>query len=248
MQLPEPHKIQFINIAHPEQNASANKRERKAAYSHASRAAHARVRRLRTKQYQAAKHRYSAAPEEGEQNNNQYCLLPDAKVSESAKLTAQPRSLFGHPPAGRRDPFASLAVIPFQSVDYLLLDHYVTTVVPYLKTHCKKLQARSSLVDAMIMDWVQLALTEKGFLSSILLTSSRHLSYCYRHNSFKQHIFSQLAIRHKLTCVQTISGRIANVGDKSPFSDSIVAQVMVLALDEVSLVFTDFPYIADSDS
>lgn len=84
------------------------------------------------------------------------------------------------------------------------------------------------------MDWVKLALTSEGFLSGLLLTSSRHLSYCYRHNSSKQHAFSQLAIRHKLTCIQNISGRITIVGDNTTFSDSIVAQVTVLAFDEVN--------------
>lgn len=117
-------RIQFINIAHPEQNASANRQERKEAYSHASRAGHARVRLLRTKQYQAAKQQHSAATEEGEQRHTEYRLLPDMKDSESAKLAVplQLRSPVGHPPSGRRDPFDSLA-FSFQSADHMLLDH-----------------------------------------------------------------------------------------------------------------------------
>lgn len=107
----EPRKIQFINLSHPIDVASAESQRR--ANSHAARIAHARTRRLRTIEYQARKAMQHP--------------VDDWRVDEETRTTNElekgpvpsPVSLLA---SDRRDPFTSFASA-FKPIEHFLLDH-----------------------------------------------------------------------------------------------------------------------------
>lgn len=85
--------------------------------------------------------------------------------------------------------------------------------------------------ESMTREWVPLALTDIGLLDGIFLSACRHLAahHCIDQ---KQQLFSQLAVRYKVECVQSLRGALLK--KMPPFADSIVAQAVMLAYDEVS--------------
>ena len=107
------------------------------------------------------------------------------------------------------------------------------TVVPNLKVQCVKLKTGTSSVDNMIRGWVQMGLSDTGFLSGIFLNASRYLSRYALQGQILQ--LSNMATWYKLTCVRAINGAInARQPGGMRFNDAIVAQVLILALDDVS--------------
>lgn len=86
----------------------------------------------------------------------------------------------------------------------------------------------------MAKEWVRLALGNAGFLNGIFLSSSRHLSKICQQLQQQQQ-FTNLAIRYKLVCVRALSDAISSGAKTMTFSDSVVAETMVLAFDEVSV-------------
>ncbi len=78
-----------------------------------------------------------------------------------------------------------------------------------------------------------MGLSDTGFLSGLFLNASRHLSrYALQDQTLQ---LSNLAAWYKLVCVRAINDAI---NAKQPggvrFNDAIVAQVLILALDDVS--------------
>ncbi|ETI21035.1 hypothetical protein G647_07378 [Cladophialophora carrionii CBS 160.54] len=108
----------------------------------------------------------------------------------------------------------------------------LTTVSPYLKSQCIKTDAFGPSLDGMVQGWVRLSLSDSGFLSGIFLNASRHLSGLSQQEQGAQ--FSQLATWYKLPCVRAVNDAINLRSEGMLFSDSVIAQVMILALDEIT--------------
>lgn len=160
------------------------------------------------------------------------------------------------PGSERTDPFMSFAK-PFTSIEQFLLAHCeylpvrlrtlisgasrplilppdVTAVIPHLVARCRKFMARGfGYIDSMTKEWIRLALGNAGFLDGIFLNASRHLSAVHQQRD-QQQLFATLAVRFKLSCVRAVRAAISSDARTKPFSDSVVAVTMVLALDEVS--------------
>jgi hypothetical protein len=103
--------IQFINLSHPIDAASAESQRR--ANSHAARIAHARTRRLRTMEYQARKAiRHPAEEQRVDEETRTTIELEKALVPSPVSLLA----------SDRRDPFTGFAS-PFKPIEHFLLDH-----------------------------------------------------------------------------------------------------------------------------
>jgi hypothetical protein len=110
----------------------------------------------------------------------------------------------------------------------------VKWVIPFLITHCEKLSEQVEYAERMSTEWVRLALTTPGFFSGVLLIASRHLSMMYDSNQEMKHEFTKHAMHYKVACVQSLGASIT-AEQSSAFTDSTLAQVMTLALDEVCL-------------
>ncbi|KAI9735740.1 MAG: hypothetical protein M1818_006348 [Claussenomyces sp. TS43310] len=222
-------RIQFINTSDPGNAISAEEKRR--ANSHAARTAHAKIRRLRTIEYQAEKGRQEP---EGTQEALGRSIAPRSSVqpTPTAVETEQlvlisPVSLLA---SSRRDPFQSFAR-SFKPIEHFLLDHYVRAVIPYMNQHCNKLRDPERYVDLMTKEWVRLTLTNVGALSGIFLAACRHL---FKNQPEQQQYYLQLSIEYKLSCVRALREAIASE-IASLISDSSVAIVILLAYDELQL-------------
>ncbi|KAL7928210.1 hypothetical protein V8C35DRAFT_318676, partial [Trichoderma chlorosporum] len=138
--------------------------------------------------------------------------------------------------SGRRDPFMSF-VRPFTGMEHFLLDQYITAVSPYLLHHCSGFRVPGSgFDDSMIGEWIRLSLSDVGFLNGIFLTASRYLSIFHQPYQPNQHrLLTKHATQYKLVCLRTLNEAISSSTGKWSFSDSIIAETMVLAMDEISL-------------
>lgn len=87
----------------------------------------------------------------------------------------------------------------------------------------------------MSLLWVRLAISDSSFLSGILLHAARHLSLI-KHAQYDCQKLVALAVQYKLDCIENVSKSISFSSKTSfmPFSNSIVAEVLILAADEVS--------------
>jgi hypothetical protein len=79
----------------------------------------------------------------------------------------------------------------------------------------------------MMRGWLQLALSDVGFLNGLFLSASRHLSQ----NHQSPQSFQKLAIQFRLACMQSVSQDIS--AGSVAIGDGTVANVLMLAWDEV---------------
>lgn len=211
------------------------------ARSHAARIAHARKRQARTLEYQATtrfqqqpqqQHMQLHSPGHG-QNVTTELLALSAPLGLVSRL---PPSRVG---SGRSDPFRSFAR-QFTPLENFLFDHYIAHIVPRMKAQCRGLKARGVLyADAMTQDWVRLALNSPECLNSLFLNAARHLSVSHQHAP-QQRRFAHLADSYKLLCVRAVSDAITTsgaAGGRRAFSDTVLAETLALAYDEVSQDF-----------
>ncbi|KAL7916806.1 hypothetical protein GGI35DRAFT_434032 [Trichoderma velutinum] len=230
----------FINVTYPETEGLSSQ-QRTVIHSYAARKAHARVRIARVKAHQISKaielqQEQSSRAHEDERIVKEILseLIEESELETSAVLI--PNSGPSGLGSGRGDPFMSF-IRPLTSMENFLLDQYVTTVSPYLLEHCARFRFPGSpFVDSMIEDWIRLSLSDIGFLSGILLVASRYLSIFHQpYHPHQNQLFSEQATRYKLVCLQTLNKAISFNTGIGPFSDSVIAETMVLALDEISL-------------
>lgn len=88
----------------------------------------------------------------------------------------------------------------------------------------------------MIEEWIRLSLSDIGFLSGILLIASRYLSIFHQpYHPHQNQMYTEQATRYKLVCFQTLNEAISSNTGQAPFTDSIIAETMVLALDDVRI-------------
>lgn len=80
--------------------------------------------------------------------------------------------------------------------------------------------------------WVPRARAEANLLKIVFLLSCRHLSANYQEQR-QRDSFAQLAFRYKLVCLQGLQSAIST--ESSGLSDSTIAQVIMLAYDEVGV-------------
>ncbi|KZF19799.1 hypothetical protein L228DRAFT_285733 [Xylona heveae TC161] len=235
-------KIQFVNGFQPGGSAATGKLQQHIISSHRARTAHARARLRRTRDYHAAKARQLRLPvqKEGATENDQggedvtstSSMEPDAAISD-AELLGVLSSSTSPLLVNRLDAHETFPA-PVKPFEYPLFHHYVKMVIPASITHCKKLSKQRSYAERMCTEWVRLALMNEGFLSGILLVASRHLSMIYHYNQIKSRELTQLALQYKVTCVGSLNLSIT-ANHSSKFSDSTIAQVIVLTLDEIAL-------------
>ncbi|KAH8678026.1 hypothetical protein BX600DRAFT_545695 [Xylariales sp. PMI_506] len=237
----KPGKVQFINLSHPKDAWSVQSQRQ--AHSHAARTAHARTRRLRTIEYQAARFPPSSA-------HTWVNVDPNREAAETASAPtshddgmgdgamASPITLLA---SDRRDPFGSFArsLIP---LEHYLLDYYVKIMIP-IQTICCGFKEPPPFSGFMTREWLPLMLTDSTSLSAILLAVCRHLSTVRQQQSQRQ-LYSKLALKYKIDCVQALNKAIATeipVGIR----DTTVAAGIVLGLDEYDLGdLTSFKYHA----
>jgi hypothetical protein len=86
----------------------------------------------------------------------------------------------------------------------------------------------------MVRGWVRVNLGDLGCLSGIFLNSSRHLSQIPQQRQ-KMQQFANMATRYKLECLRTLNQAITSSAGRMRFSDALIAETVVLALDEVSV-------------
>ncbi|KAH8891540.1 hypothetical protein GQ53DRAFT_746607 [Thozetella sp. PMI_491] len=233
-------KVQFIAVSGLPDAPSA--KAQRLAHSHAARAAHAKARRLRMAEYQAGKGSdpgsspRKAVVDDQEDTQAGLRIRPTAAVMPSQDVIPSPSTTLS---AGRRDPFNVFST-PMGTKEHFLFDHYVNSVIPYLTIHCSAAAAEPGMyMEMMPKEWVRLAVSDKGFLQGLLLASSRHLSAslhpCAEMQLRKQEFYEKLAMQYKVACVQALIKAISNGTLTGPVSDSTLAKVMMLALDEIWL-------------
>ena len=241
--------MEFIDLSYPASDAQA--RSRRKVRSHAARAAHARIRKLQTAQYQSSSlgqserarqntahhHRDEDKPESG-------CGLKWPPFRSQCLIHPTPTSLLG---SGRTDPFASFAMV-FSRWEKYLFDHCeydpcnwwliprgqrgelihrldVDYLIPYFMLNCTVLRGIGS--ESMRENWVKLAITDAGMLNGILLAACRHLSIVYPERPhIEQSIFS-----YKAYSLRDLNDDLKS--QHMPLSDLTVSKALILALDEV---------------
>ena len=102
-----------------------------------------------------------------------------------------------------------------------------------MKTDCGRLRALTSLRrETLTVGWVQLALSNLDFLNGLFLGASRSLSVGYEQGRQQQQ-FASIAVQYKLMCVKVVIDAISANTEPRMLGDIIVAETLVLAMDEV---------------
>ncbi|KAL7781037.1 hypothetical protein V8C43DRAFT_320184 [Trichoderma afarasin] len=230
----------FIIVPYPEREGLSSE-QRTVVHSYAARTAHARMRLARVKAYQLLKatefqQEQPRHPREDERRVKKTPPRLDVGLELEMPAVLMSNSGPGGLGSGRGDPFVSF-VRPLTNMDQFLLDQYVTTVSPYLLEHCARFRFPGSpFMDSMIEEWIRLSLSDIGFLSGILLIASRYLSIFHQpYHPHQNQMYTEQATRYKLVCFQTLNEAISSNTGQAPFTDSIIAETMVLALDDISL-------------
>lgn len=263
-------KVLFVNTSQPTRPGSIDKEQRRIASVHAARTAHARVRLRRTSEFQASKSFRlrerlqndvvrQNGPISGEDVTSPRTVKIDTPSThlESTIVLPDPLNLVPANSNGSHEGFPT----SLEPLGRLLFHHCkfstsdtpkyqsnrlpapdINSVIPWLITHCKKLSEQSEYAKRMSTKWVRLALTSEGFFNGILLVASRHLSMMYKSYPQRKHKFTRHAMQYKVSCLQSLSASI-NTNRSSKFGDSTLAQVMVLAQDEVyfSSIWVSYP-------
>ncbi len=100
---------------------------------------------------------------------------------------------------------------------------------------CKDELGLEAHFNCMGTEWTRLAVTDVGFLQSVLLGACRHLSQTWPP---RRDFFLQQAHYYKVTTMRSLAWSLLS---QSCFSDATVATVLTLALDEVGhLVVQNF--------
>ncbi|PKK51777.1 hypothetical protein CI102_3149 [Trichoderma harzianum] len=218
-------KTPFIIVTHPETEGLSSE-QRTVVHSYAARTAHARVRLARVEAYQLLKatefqQEQPRHPREDERSVKKTPSRPDVGLELDTPAVLISNSGPGGLGSGRGDPFVSF-VRPLTNMDQFLLDQCEFPGSPF--------------VDSMIEEWVRLSLSDIGFLSGILLIASRYLSIFHQpYHPHQNQMYTEQATRYKLVCLQTLNEAISFNTGQGTFSDSVIAETMVLALDEISL-------------
>ncbi|GAD99542.1 NAD dependent epimerase/dehydratase, putative [Paecilomyces variotii No. 5] len=232
--------ILFVDTSQSPSSGLLEKRKQRIASSHAARVAHARKRLRRTTEFQSAKALQLSRELENEgsqgdkQNSGNGKTLAPALASasmamQSAKAFLSPLSQLS------RDLNVSYERLPNlrKPLEHFLFHHYINSVIPWLNTHCKRLSEQTEYAQEMSIEWIRLAFSSAGFCSGILLTACRHLCMMYDHNQQRKQ-FLQHALQYKVACVQSLNASISS-GQWPMIKDSVIAQVMILAKDEIIL-------------
>lgn len=79
--------------------------------------------------------------------------------------------------------------------------------------------------------WIPVAITESSLLDIVLLTSSRHLSFCYtQEQQEKQRFFTQVTLQYKSRSLRSLRRAIS--AEVPALDDATVAKAIMLAYDE----------------
>ncbi|KAL4952395.1 hypothetical protein BDW69DRAFT_167837 [Aspergillus filifer] len=204
-----PKTIQFIVCSTPSTTTSGLAESRKAR-SHAARSAHAKVRRLRTIEYQAQKTR------EGRR------ALESNYITLSRSIGGDPiHPLCYH----RRDPFMTCAR-PLKPNEEVLFDHYVINVVPLMR--CNNFDA--DFFRRMMEAWIPFALATESILDIMLLVASRHLVESYEpQQQHEPHLRS--AYQYKAGITQSLREAISV--ETPHFTDATILKAIMMAYDEL---------------
>ncbi|BCS30773.1 uncharacterized protein APUU_81076A [Aspergillus puulaauensis] len=210
--------VQFIHSTQLRAPGVASAEVQRLVHSHAARAAHAKVRRQRLIEYQAAK------TSSGSEDERRPFSTAAAEIAMAA--IPSPLGLLG---SDRRDPFASFAR-HLNPAECYLLDYYIANVIP-----CSTLQ-RSQIsypgkvgTPLLNTQFVQLAATSASSLNGLFLVTCRHLSQHLPHNG----PYVQLALQYKIACTRSLTEAISSSEMRFPISDSILALALFLAHDEI---------------
>ncbi|KUJ19433.1 uncharacterized protein LY89DRAFT_731831 [Mollisia scopiformis] len=221
-------KIQFINLS----SAATGKTKetttaaRRQARSHSARETHARARRLRAMNYQLQTAKQGVRESLVNDGDKSYTTTSVGRSAESdAKILSDPVSLLA---PDRRDPFSSF-VKPFTPIENFLLDYYVRIIIPETMENCIFFKGIENGFHSMMSDWLQLALTDIGFLSSIFLSACRHLCL-YQDQEQKYRL---LAIQYKLVSLHKLGEAVLR--GPSSVNSSTIANALALALEEAVL-------------
>jgi hypothetical protein len=106
----------------------------------------------------------------------------------------------------------------------------VTGIIPLMSCDEPPL----SFFERMTGTWVPHALSEPGLLDIMFLLSCRHLAISSPQER-QQEYYTQLGFKYKLKCLQSLRRAISI--ETPAFSDSTVAQAIMLAFDEVRISF-----------
>ncbi|KAL7942704.1 hypothetical protein V8C42DRAFT_331678 [Trichoderma barbatum] len=218
-------KIEFINLSHPSQGSSSSLQRR--AYSHAARISHAtRVKHGRKEASRATNvdpsSRQTKKGQAGEATERRDECLVEIVPKACQVLIPDPTHQLT---SSRRDPFGCFAR-PLSPLEHHLFDHYITIVTTQYGSNCIMLKDPSSHHQQLRLDWIQLAISNVGLLSTTLLSTCRHLYKVYQREEY-----ATLATRYRILCIRAIREAIA--AGECLASDSIIATIVSLALDEI---------------
>ncbi|PYI01598.1 hypothetical protein BO78DRAFT_246423 [Aspergillus sclerotiicarbonarius CBS 121057] len=207
--------VPFINVTlDSKEDAGLTESQQRIAHSHAARSAHARVRRLRTMQYQAQKQEKRRTLESITSSSDE--IEHNAGLGIITVLSAD-----------RRDPFMSFAR-RLDPMEQFLFDNYVTVVIPMMRCN----ESAVFFAQRMIRLWVPTAIADSSLLNIVLLASCRHLSAEYGQGQQRQQCtFQQLAFQYKSQSLQALRHAIS--AEMPLLSDSTVAKAIMLAYDEL---------------
>ncbi|KAB5585163.1 hypothetical protein GE09DRAFT_1209785 [Coniochaeta sp. 2T2.1] len=232
--------FQFINQANPTDRVSQEARRK--ARSHAARSGHARLRRLRTLQYQAEQAELelvvAAAPPAGPHDNIIGGYFPyeecdESRQTSSGRSSPERRMVYVPRPTATtvpvpdmRDPFLSYKYA-FTPLEDYLFQHFMSIVIPYINSFCYRMGRFHSDLLSVTSDWVKIGLTDAAFKNTIYLAACRHLWKTQHKEDFHE-----MSMRFKIACMRELNHEIAKA---VPINSTVVAKTIMLSWDELAL-------------
>ncbi|QYS92781.1 hypothetical protein H0G86_000178 [Trichoderma simmonsii] len=232
-----PAALHFINTTHPGDATTSSSLSQ--IRSHAAKEIRLRARRLRkTAPPQGNK---SESKRVGRRKRNTGGKRGDTPVC-STKITSsndqedveEPISTVALTPLSHSQQVISLSpVVPFggfsEKEGFLFL-HYINYIIPFSNGSCHKNNDGSSrwLINMQLKHWIPLALSDRGLMAALFLQSCHSLGAL---NPCQD--YADMSTKYRLQCIQSTNASLAKTATQ--MSDSTIAKVMIMAVDEFTL-------------
>ncbi|KAI9168000.1 hypothetical protein HJFPF1_04144 [Paramyrothecium foliicola] len=229
-------KIRFV-VSGPSEVPSAKSRQE--AKAHAAREAHAKARQARIRRYQASqKDLLSKSGRNRDENVTEYISVPSRNLAGCQTSVVQTQVSASSSHAARGPIYIealSSLVGSLPPLERFLIHHCfqiltwladVTFLIPSFGKVCPLIRGMESYQDRLLKDWVYLAMTDMGFLYTILLSTCRHLSL----REGRDGSWDKLGVKYKLLCLRDLREAIRK--EFPSFGIVTIAKAMAMLFEE----------------
>ncbi|KAL7916710.1 hypothetical protein GGI35DRAFT_48695 [Trichoderma velutinum] len=239
-----PAALHFINTTHPGDATTSSSLSQ--IRSHAAKEIRLRARRLRKaaplagskgESRSLGKRKRNAGRKQGDTT-----ACPTVTSSNSQDDAEEPTSTVASMSLSRPHQAISLSpVVPFRSpvwpfseMEGFLFLHYINYIIPFSNGSCHRNWNSSYrwLINLQLEYWIPLALSDRGLMAALFLQSCQSLEALNPCQNY-----ADLSTKYRLQCIQSTNASLATRATQ--MSDSTIAKVMIMAIDEFTLGNSD---------